>query len=881
MRPNETVFQYLVAIRELANRGQGFLDETSIMEYCINGIPDSPSNKLILYGCTTIQEFKEKLGIYDKIFQNKSKNHSYDTSRSPNFSSQRRDVEIDTGSQVTLMKESVWNQLGSPSLINSGNILTGFGLSKTHVIGSFNSTVSIDNQDFPVKINVVPNHSMNFDIIIGCNLIKQANLTITPDSVMFSKLQNEVSDASPQPFVFAITDDIPKFDIGPEIPKQTRNDVEALLPSPSSPQKDGSPRVCIDFRKLNRVLVKDHYPLPLIEDILDKLQDTRVFSTIDLLNGFFHVPVNKQSRPYTSFVTQNSKFQFLKMPFGLSTCPSTFQRFINTVFRDLVVQGIVLPYMDDIVILAKNESEAIERLKKVLQVSSHIIENNKLFPSPSKTKSVVNYPEPKTTKEVQRFLGLTGYFRKFIPAYSVIAKPLSDLLRKDTPFNFDVKQKASFDELKRLLCQKPVLGIYRQNCETEIHTDASIDGLSAVLLQRFPDDNSLHPIYYMSRKTSETERKYTSYELEVLAIIEALKKFKVYILGMPFKIITDCNAFTKTMSKKDLNTRIARWALNLQDYDYTILHRSGSQMAHVDALSRIQSGKQEGFLHPLVKDDIPLNTYHIDHLGPLATSSKNYKFILAVIDSFTKFVWLYSTKTTSTSEVIKKLDIQKTTFGNPRFLITDRGTTFTSDEFHTYCSEQKITLHHITTGLPRANGQVERINRTIIPVLSKMSEDDPTKWFKHVPSLQEVLNSTFQRSINTTPFELLFGTQINNKTDLRIQQLIDEQLQLEFNENRELLRKAAKTQILKVQNENKKSYNLRRKSPYLYSVKDLVAIKKTQQGPGQKLCNKFIGPYKITQVKPNDTYNVEKCGNFDGPTKTSTCAEYLKPWPNK
>ncbi|GFX75270.1 peptidase A2 domain-containing protein [Trichonephila clavipes] len=174
MRPNETVFQYLVAIRELANRGQGFLDETSIMEYCINGIPDSPSNKLILYGCTTIQEFKEKLGIYDKIFQNKSKNHSYDTSRSPNFSSQHRDVEIDTGSQVTLMKESVWNQLGSPSLINSGNILTGFGLSKTH-------------------------------------------------------LQNEVSDASPQPFVFAITDDIPKFDIGPEIPKQTRNDVEALL----------------------------------------------------------------------------------------------------------------------------------------------------------------------------------------------------------------------------------------------------------------------------------------------------------------------------------------------------------------------------------------------------------------------------------------------------------------------------------------------------------------------------------------------------------------------------------------------------------------------------------------------------------------------------
>ncbi|GFV92208.1 retrovirus-related Pol polyprotein from transposon 297 [Trichonephila clavipes] len=230
-------------------------------------------------------------------------------------------------------------------------------------------------------------------------------------------------------------------------------------------KKDGSPRVCIDFRKLNRVLVKDHYPLPLIEDILDKLQETRVFSTIDLL------------------------------------------------FRDLVAQGIVLPYMDDIVIFAKNESEAINRLKKVLKVPSdygleinfdkcqflhrkmeflgHIIEKNKLFPSLPKTKSVVYYPEPKTTKAVQRFLGLTGYFRKFITAYSVIAKPLRDLLRKDTPFNSDVKQKASFEELK---CQKPVLGIYRQNCETEIHTDSSIDGLAAVLLQRFSDDNYLHPI---------------------------------------------------------------------------------------------------------------------------------------------------------------------------------------------------------------------------------------------------------------------------------------------------------------------------------------------------------------------------------------------------
>ncbi|GFU20500.1 retrovirus-related Pol polyprotein from transposon 297 [Trichonephila clavipes] len=212
---------------------------------------------------------------------------------------------------------------------------------------------------------------MNFDIIIGCNLIKQANSTITPDSVTFSKPQIEVSDASSQPFIFTITDDILKFDIVPEIPKQTRNDVEAL-PVSNRPNKIKTTDIELSITVTDDKPIY-HSPRRLHfteRDTLDKLQDTRVFSTIDLRNGFFHVPVDIQSRPYTSFVTQNGQFQFFKMPFGHSTCPSTFQRFINTVFRDLVIQEIVLPYMDDIVILAKNESEAIHRLKKVLKMSS-------------------------------------------------------------------------------------------------------------------------------------------------------------------------------------------------------------------------------------------------------------------------------------------------------------------------------------------------------------------------------------------------------------------------------------------------------------------------------------------------------------------------------
>ncbi|GFT93116.1 hypothetical protein TNCV_4401021 [Trichonephila clavipes] len=239
----------------------------------------------------------------------------------------------------------------------------------------------------------------------------------------------------------------------------------------------------------------------------------------------------------------------------------------------------------------------------------------------------------------------------------------------------------------------------------------------------------------MSKNTSDHERKYTSFELEVLAVVEALKKFRIYVLGTSFKIITDCDALVKTLSKKELNPRIARWALYLQEYNYTIEHRTGSKMAHVDALSRPP---------------------HY-HLGPLATTSKKYKHVFAVIDAFSKFTWLYPTRSTDAAEVINRLENQRHVFGNPARIITDKGSAFTSSAFEDYCKKQNILHISITTGLPRSNGQIEKQNSTIISVLSKLSVDDPEKWYSHVPHLQEILNSTFQRSIKMTPFVSSFS----------------------------------------------------------------------------------------------------------------------------
>lgn len=155
-----------------------------------------------------------------------------------------------------------------------------------------------------------------------------------------------------------------------------------------------------------------------------------------------------------------------------------------------------------------------------------------------------------------------------------------------TKFRFDARERGSFERLRLILADKPVLGLYRVGAETELHTDASVRGYGAVLLQRGGDDGAFHPVYYASGRTTPAEERYTSYELEVLAIIKSLKKFRVYLLGIAFKIVTDCRAFTLTMSKKDLCVRVARWALLLEEFNYEIEHRPGKNMSHVDALSR-------------------------------------------------------------------------------------------------------------------------------------------------------------------------------------------------------------------------------------------------------------------------------------------------------
>ncbi|GFS81958.1 retrovirus-related Pol polyprotein from transposon 17.6 [Trichonephila clavipes] len=659
-------------------------------------------------------------------------------------------------------------------------------------------------------------------------------------------------------------------------------------------KKDGSSRMCIDYRKLNQKLVKDKFPLPIIEDVLDTLQEAK--------------------KVYI-FIVPGGQFEFNKVPFGLSTSPGVFQRYVSSIFRDLTRKGIVISYLDDLVIPAKNEQEGLEKLKIIFEVAKkygleikykkcqflkrkieflgHIVESGTIKPSPTKTLAVRKFPEPTTIKQVQSFLGLTGYFRKYIKDYSKIAKPLSDLTRKENLFVFGIQQKEAFEKLKKIMSEGPILYLYKYERKTELHTDAYKQGYGAILLQE-AEDGKLHPVYYMSKKDKYSRRK-------------------------------------KTMQKKELITRIARWALQLEEFDYEIEHRAGSHMKHVDALSRypvmmvcndtltskLKKAQEEDDIKTLKsllekqesEEFFERNGILYKYLNfrelivtPKAMQAELIKlihenghfsvgkteeivkqeFFIPNLSNVVKnrriyqFTWLYPVKTVSAESALEKLKQQQKTFGNPIRIISDRGSAFTSKLFNDYCDEENIQHLQIATGVPRGNGQVERIHRTLIPVLTKLSLDDSTKWYKYVDRLQRILNSTISRSTKWTPFELLVGIKMRNKEDILIKDLLLEEMAKELLEQREFLRNDAKKNIETLQSENRKTYNRRRKKASLYKEDDLVAIQRTQFGAGLKLRPKFLGPYKVTKVNSKDRYEVENVGQHEAPNSTTTSADLMK-----
>ncbi|KAL0859582.1 hypothetical protein ABMA27_010718 [Loxostege sticticalis] len=365
-------------------------------------------------------------------------------------------------------------------------------------------------------------------------------------------------------------------------------------------------RLVIDYRKLNDRTIEDKFPIPNITDILDKLGRAQYFSTIDLASGYHQVEMDERDIEKTAFTTDRH-YEFLRMPFGLKNAPSTFQRLMNNILRDLLYDTCIV-YLDDILIYSVSLQDHIKKLKRVFDrlrehnfkvqldkseflrkeviYLGHTLTQEGLKPNEDKIKAIKKFPIPATQKEIKSFLGLVGYYRKFIPDFAKMTKPMTKCLKKNAKVTHTPEFIDSFNKSKDILCNAPVLQYPDFEKPFILTTDASDVSIGAVLSQGTVGTD--RPIAYASRTLSQTEIKYSTIEKELLAIVWAVKYFRPYLYGRKFTIYSDHKPLTWLMSLKDPNSKLTRWRLRLEEYDYQIVYKKGKYNTNADALSRIK-----------------------------------------------------------------------------------------------------------------------------------------------------------------------------------------------------------------------------------------------------------------------------------------------------
>ncbi|KAJ9561902.1 hypothetical protein OSB04_007062 [Centaurea solstitialis] len=366
-------------------------------------------------------------------------------------------------------------------------------------------------------------------------------------------------------------------------------------------KKDGSFRMCIDYRELNKVTIKNKYPLPRIDDLFVQLQGASYFSKIDLRSGYDQLKVSEEDVPKTAFQTRYGHYEFLVMPFGLANAPAAFMDLMNRVCRPMLDKSVIV-FIDDILVYSKSEEEHATHLHEILellrkerlyakfskcefwlrqvQFLGHVISGDGVSVDSTKIEAIQKWEQPKNSSEVRSFLGLVGYYRRFIRDFSKIAMPLTSLTRKNVKFEWTEAQDKAFQTLKDCLTNAPILALPEGSEDFVVYSDASLLGLRCVLMQRGK------VIAYASRQLKEYEKKYPTHDLELAAVVFALKLWRHYLYGMKCQLYTDHKSLKYLFDQQTLNMRQQRAMELIKDYDCDILYHPGKANVVADALSR-------------------------------------------------------------------------------------------------------------------------------------------------------------------------------------------------------------------------------------------------------------------------------------------------------
>jgi hypothetical protein len=437
-----------------------------------------------------------------------------------------------------------------------------------------------------------------------------------------------------------------------EIEKQVAELLEAGVVRPSmssfsSPvilvkKKDNSWRMCVDYRALNKATIPDKYPIPIVDELLDELYGSTVFSKIDLKSGYHQIRMHEDDISKTAFRTHNGHYEYLVMPFGLMNAPATFQATMNDIFRPYL-RKFVLVFFDDILIYSKDISEHQIHLKLVLNVLldncfmaneakckfgstqvdylGHIISGAGVAVDPAKVKCVVDWPKPKNVKGVRGFLGLTGYYRKFVKDYGKIAKPLTELTKKDN-FKWGPEADKAFAEMKEIMTSSPVLILPNFELPFEVECDAAGRGIGAVLMQQ------RKPIAFFSKALSDGNLAKSVYEKELMALVLSIQHWRHYLLGREFIVYTDHKSLKHFLQQRVSSPDQQCWLAKLLGYQFEVKYKPGSENRAADALSRCYD---EGEMNTIIS--FPLWADRQKLLDELAADPYIQKLMLEVKES--------------------------------------------------------------------------------------------------------------------------------------------------------------------------------------------------------------------------------------------------------
>ncbi|XP_052723874.1 uncharacterized protein LOC128193804 [Vigna angularis] len=558
-------------------------------------------------------------------------------------------------------------------------------------------------------------------------------------------------------------------------------------------KKDDSSRLCIDYRQLNKLTIKNKYPLPRIDDLLDQLHGAAVFSKIDLRSGYHQIRVKEDDIQKTAFRSRYGHYEYVVMPFGVTNAPAVFMEYMNRIFRPYLDKFVVV-FIDDILIYSKTEDEHEEHLRLVLgvlrekelyaklskyefwmkeiQFLGHVVSAGGISVDPAKVRAVLEWESPRSATEVRSFVGLAGYYRRFIEGFAKIVAPLTQLTRKDQLFAWTDRCEASFQELKVKLTSAPMLVIPDTSKPFEVYCDASHQGLGCVLMQE------KRAVAYVSRQLRIHERNYPTHDLELAAVVFALKIWRHFLYGSTFQ--------------KELNMRQRRWLEFLKDYDFELLYHPGKANVVADALSR-----------------------KVVHVSSMMVRERS------LVESFRDLRLQFELEPSS----IKCCNLRISSDVFDRIKMKQR-------------EDEELT-----------DGQSERTIQTLEDLLRTCVLDHLGAWDEILPLVEFTYNNSFQASIGMAPFEALYGRKCRTplcwfKEGEHV--LTGPELIQQTTEKVKQIQERLKTSLSR-----QKSYADKRRRPLEFAAGDHVFLRLNPvTGVGRavrpkKLSPKFIGPYQI------------------------------------